>query len=85
MGMFIRTPSNSNHTATEDLSSRNEKGLMSGDGDGRPPAGMVVPGDHDVPAGAISRANISSACLTGWSTTIRTITSRAAAARECGP
>ena len=41
------------------MSSRNENGLISGDGDGRPPPeAIVVPGDHDVPAGAISRANI---------------------------
>ncbi len=50
-----------------------------------PPEGMVVPGDHDVPAGAISRANISSACLDGWSTTTRTIASRLARVRACGP
>ena len=54
-------------------------GLISGDTAGRPPPGPVVPGDHEVPAGAISRANISSARRSAWSATTRIITSRAAA------
>ena len=42
-------------------------------------------GDHDVPAGAISRANSSSARRSAWSATTRSITSRLARVRECGP
>ena len=52
-------------TATRVLSTKNEKGLMCGEGVGRPPPGPVVPGDQDVPAGEISLANISSACFCG--------------------
>ena len=60
-------------------------GRISGETLGRPPPGPVVPGDQEVPAGAISRAKISSAPRSAWSATTRIITSRAAPARLCGP
>ncbi len=85
MSTALRCPSTTTPTGTRRLSSRNEKGLIKGDGDGRPPAGIVVPGDHDVPDGAISRAKISSAFFIGWSTTMRTIASRDAPVRACAP
>ena len=47
--------------------------------------GIVVPGDHEVPDGAISRAKISSALFCGWSTTTRTIASREAPVRAWAP
>src|SRR5262245_17773286 len=61
MSMLPLRPPSDTLTGTRALSSRNENGLISGDGDGRPADGPVVPGDHDVPDGAISRANISRA------------------------
>ena len=72
-------------TGTRRLSSKSERGLISGEGDGRPPAGIVVPGDHEVPDGAISRAKMSSAFFIGWSTTTRTIASRVAPVRAFAP
>jgi len=61
IGTTSRTPFETKATGASRLSSRNENGLTSGETPGRPPPGPVVPGDHDVPAGAISRAKISSA------------------------
>ena len=78
-------PSMATVTGTCALSMKNASGPISGDGLGRPSPGPVVPGAHEVPAGAISRANSSSARLSGWSATTRNSTSRASRARLCGP
>ena len=58
---------------------------MSGEALGRPAPGPVVPGDQDVPDGAISRANKSSAWRLLWLAVMRTITSRDADVRACSP
>lgn len=79
-------PSTITCTGTRALSTRNANGRMWGDIPGRPePTGLVVPGAHEVPAGAISRAKISRACFTGCVTETRTMTSRDAPVRAWGP
>ena len=66
------------------LSSRKANCLIAGAG----PAGhrrRWCPGDQDVPAGAISRANSSSAAFCGCITATRSTASRTSAVRACGP
>ena len=48
-----------------DFSSKKANGFINGEADGRPPPGLVVPGAHEVPEGAISREKIYSAALLG--------------------
>ena len=59
--------------------------MIKGDTAGRPPPGPVVPGAQEVPAGAISRANMASAAFCGWFATTRMVTSRTLRVRACGP
>src|SRR5665647_1594149 len=68
-----------------DLSSRKKQGLTAGATLGRPPPMPVVPGDQDVPAGAISREKISSAWRLPCATARRSTASRVSAVRACGP
>jgi len=78
-------PSTTTRTDSAFFGSVNANCLISGDADGRAKPGPVVPGDQEVPAGAISRAKMSSARLSGWFTAIRISTSRAFEVRACGP
>src|SRR5690606_12962556 len=60
------SPSRDTFTLTSALSRANENGLIMGEGEERPAPGPVVPGDQDVPDGAISRAKISSGWRSRW-------------------
>src|SRR5690606_8211308 len=82
----LRSPRNTIAGENSDFSAKNASGRIDGDTEGRPDA-PVVPGDHEVPAGAISRAKHSRASRRGWRTAMRSTASRAtrSAGFACGP
>ena len=85
-GTCTGTPSFSISTrgASCSLSMKKVTWRMQGAGLGRPPA-PVVPGAQLVPAGAISRANRSSASFCGCITATCSTASRTSCVRACGP
>ncbi|MCY1227006.1 hypothetical protein D9M72_392620 [compost metagenome] len=86
-GTSTACPSTRTCGLTRALSSRNAYCRIDGDTEARPPPAPVVPGAHEVPAGATSRANSSSASLRGCVTASRSTASRicCACVCACGP